>query len=229
MSAIEFKNVSKDFKDANQTVHALKNTNIRVEKGEFVAIIGPSGSGKSTFLTLAGGLQKPSEGQIIIGDKDISKLKEKEMGRLRLKEIGFILQASNLVPFLKIKDQFKLFDKVNKTNRSEYMNNLLGQLGIDDLLEKYPEDISGGQRQRVAIVKALYNDPSIILADEPTASLDTDKAFEVVKILAEESKKQNKAIIMVTHDIRLVQYCDRVFKITDGVLTEEIKNGKAEI
>lgn len=221
MPAIKFKQVSKEFKDGKDTVQVLQETNIAIEAGEFVAIIGPSGSGKSTFLTLAGGLQKPTQGEIFINDQDISKIPEKELGQLRLKEIGFILQDSNLVPFLNVKDQFNLFDRVMNKSRADQRDALLDQLGLSDLANKYPEELSGGQRQRVAIAKSLYNDPAVILADEPTASLDSDRAFEVVDILAEESKNKSKAIVMVTHDQRLIKKCDRVLEMVDGVLEEK--------
>ena len=225
MSAIEFKQVKKDFKDGDTTIEALKETNFSVEKGEFVAIIGPSGSGKSTFLTIAGGLQAPSSGEVRINDEAFSGKKEKERAKLRFKESGFILQASNLVPFLTVKKQLKLVDKVSKQENAEKADELFKQLEIDRLENKYPEELSGGERQRVAIARALYHDPTIILADEPTASLDSEKAYEVVKILAKETKEKNKATIMVTHDTRLVKYCDRVLEMRDGRLTEkEIKH-----
>lgn len=221
MNAIEFKNVTKSFQDGDATIEALKNTNFSVKKGEFVAIIGPSGSGKSTFLTIAGGLQAPSDGEVLINGKTFSGKKEKERAKLRFDEIGFILQSSNLVPFLSVKNQLKLVDKVSKSKAMTKGGELLKQLGVASLVNKYPEELSGGERQRVAIVRALYHDPTIILADEPTASLDTDKAFEVVKILAEETKEKNKATIMVTHDLRLVDYCDKVYLMEDGVLREK--------
>ncbi|MGM0330209.1 ABC transporter ATP-binding protein [Enterococcus sp. AZ084] len=221
MKAIEFIDVEKSFKDGDQTIQALKKTNVCVDKGEFVAIIGPSGSGKSTFLTIAGGLQTPNKGTVRINGEDFSEQPEKKRVKLRFKEIGFILQASNLVPFLTVKKQLVLVDKIKHENRQEEAKELFQQLGVDKLLNKYPEDLSGGERQRVAIARALYNDPSIILADEPTASLDSEKAVEVVDILAKESKEKNKAIIMVTHDTRLIDRCDKVFMIEDGVFQEK--------
>ncbi|MGH1705452.1 ABC transporter ATP-binding protein [Enterococcus gallinarum] len=221
MSAIEFKDVKKTFKDGDTMIEALKETNFSVEKGEFVAIIGPSGSGKSTFLTIAGGLQAPTAGEVLINDQPFSDQKEKNRAKLRFKEIGFILQASNLVPFLTVKKQLKLVDKVSKENKTQSAQDLFTQLGIDKLQNKYPEDLSGGERQRVAIARALYHDPTIILADEPTASLDSEKAYEVVKILAQETKEKNKATIMVTHDTRLTDYCDRVLVMEDDVLKEK--------
>ncbi|MCI7240047.1 ABC transporter ATP-binding protein [Aerococcus suis] len=220
MSAITFKNITRDFKDGGRTIHVLKDTNVEINSGEFVAIVGPSGSGKSTFLTIAGGLQTPTSGEVYINGQELSVLSEKEREKLRLNEVGFILQASNLVPFLKVNDQFNLFDRIMKDDRSDYRDELLEQLGIKELSNKYPEDLSGGEQQRVAIAKALYNDPTILLADEPTASLDTERALEVVDILAKEAKEQDKAIIMVTHDKRLLDKCDRVLEMKDGELNE---------
>ncbi|MDM5145051.1 putative hemin import ATP-binding protein HrtA [Lactococcus lactis] len=221
MKAIELKNVKKSFKDGDETIEALKETNFSVDKGEFVAIIGPSGSGKSTLLTIAGGLQSPSSGEIWINGRALNEKKEKARAKVRFEEIGFILQASNLVPFLTVKKQLELVDKVTKGKNNKSGLDLLSRLGLDKLVDKYPEELSGGERQRVAIVRALYNDPSIILADEPTASLDTEKAYEVVKILAKEAKEKNKATIMVTHDLRLVDYCDKVYLMEDGSLSEK--------
>lgn len=219
MSVITFKQVKKQFKDGDTTIEALKETNFSVEKGEFVAVIGPSGSGKSTFLTLAGGLQTPSAGEILINEQPFSQEKEKKRAAIRLKEIGFILQASNLVPFLTVEKQLVLVDKVLKQPHRQQQ--LFEELGVSSLVNKYPEELSGGERQRVAIARALYHDPSIILADEPTASLDTQKAFEVVEILAKETKEKEKATIMVTHDLRLIDYCDKVYVIEDGVLSKK--------
>lgn len=222
MKAIELKNVKKSFKDGDETIEALKETNFSVDKGKFVAIIGPSGSGKSTLLTIAGGLQSPSSGEIWINGRALNEKKEKARAKVRFEEIGFILQASNLVPFLTVKKQLQLVDKVNKAKENRAGLDLLKRLGLEKLVDKYPEELSGGERQRVAIVRALYNDPTIILADEPTASLDTEKAYEVVKILAKEAKEKNKATIMVTHDLRLVDYCDKVYLMEDGRLSEKV-------
>ena len=222
MKAIELKNVKKSFKDGDETIEALKETNFSVDKGEFVAIIGPSGSGKSTLLTIAGRLQSPSSGEIWINGRALNEKKEKARAKVRFEEIGFILQASNLVPFLTVKKQLQLVDKVNKAKENRAGLDLLKRLGLEKLVDKYPEELSGGERQRVAIVRALYNDPTIILADEPTASLDTEKAYEEVKILAKEAKEKNKATIMVTHDLRLVDYCDKVYLMEDGRLSEKV-------
>lgn len=222
MQAIEFINVNKEYKDGNQMIEALKPTNLVINRGEFVAIIGPSGSGKSTFLTLAGGLLQPTKGKILVNQQTFSEESEKRRAKLRFESIGFILQTSNLVPFLTIQDQLRLVDKINGQTNETLLAELFTQLGIVHLANKYPENLSGGERQRVAIARALYNDPPIILADEPTASLDSTRAFEVVEILAKETKEKNKATIMVTHDTRMIEYCDRIFYMNDGQLTEQI-------
>ena len=223
MNVLEFKNVTRSYQDGNKEIEALKETNFKIEAGQFIAIIGPSGSGKSTFLTLAGGLQTPSKGQIIINGKDYTNLSEKERSRLRFNDIGFVLQASNLVPFLTAKQQLELVDRINKKKRQTLQDqkSLFKELGIDHLENKLPKDLSGGERQRLAIARALYNNPVIILADEPTASLDSDRAFEVVDLLSKECKEKNKSIIMVTHDNRMIEKCDHVYRMKDGILTKE--------
>ena len=223
MNVLEFINVTKSYQDGNKEIEALKETNFKIEEGQFIAIIGPSGSGKSTFLTLAGGLQTPSKGQIIINGKDYTNLSEKERSKLRFNDIGFVLQASNLVPFLTAKQQLELVDRINKEKRQKLQDqkSLFKELGIDHLENKLPKDLSGGERQRLAIARALYNNPAIILADEPTASLDSDRAYEVVDLLSKECKEKNKSIIMVTHDNRMIEKCDHVYRMKDGILTKE--------
>ncbi len=218
MSVLTLKQVKRSFKDGSKTIEALKETNFSVEAGEFVAIIGPSGSGKSTFLTISGGLQSPSQGEVLINNHSYSNLSEKKRSKRRYQDIGFILQASNLVPFLTVKQHLQLVDKINKSSREEVAMKLLEELSIAHLANKLPEELSGGERQRVAIARALYNDPALILADEPTASLDTERAYDVVELLAKESKEKNKAIIMVTHDKRMITHCDKVYEMQDGVL-----------
>ncbi|PIC76585.1 hemin ABC transporter ATP-binding protein [Sporosarcina sp. P19] len=219
---LELRNAKKTFGEGNTLVEAMKETNFIVERGELVAVIGPSGSGKSTFLTVAGGLQSPSEGQVIINDKELSQLNEKQRSKVRLQEIGFILQASNLVPFLTVDEQLELLNKVKKDNMSkDEQRKLYEDLGITKLHKNYPSDLSGGERQRVAIAKALFSKPSILLADEPTASLDSDRAFEVMELLRNETKSNQTATIVVTHDVRLIKYVDKVYKMTDGVLKLE--------
>jgi putative ABC transport system ATP-binding protein len=224
MATLELNQVTKSFGTGHKKVDAMKETHFQAEKGELIAVIGPSGSGKSTFLTIAGGLQTPTDGEVIINNQNITKLSEKKRSKIRLKEIGFILQASNLVPFLTVANQLKLIDQVKKDNMTkEELEQLYENLGISDLRNKYPADLSGGERQRAAIAKALYSNPSIILADEPTASLDSDRAYEVMELLQKETKSKKTTTIVVTHDTRLISYCDKVYKMTDGVLVLQEK------
>lgn len=221
---LTMKNIVKKFGNGRTEVTALKEINFSVKKGEFVSIIGPSGSGKSTFLTISGGLQTPTSGEIHINGHSFSELNEKKRADLRFKEIGFILQSSNLIPFLKVKEQFYLVDRVAKKKAGdERIDELLKSLDIYELKESYPKDLSGGERQRVAIARALFNDPSLILADEPTASLDTDHAYEVVKLLVKEAHEKQKATVMVTHDSRMIQWSDRIYRMEDGYLKEQAK------
>ncbi|PHK50119.1 ABC transporter ATP-binding protein [Staphylococcus edaphicus] len=217
---LEFKNVTKYFQDGNQKIEAVKPTTLKFNQNELTAIIGPSGSGKSTCLTMAGALQTPSSGDIIINNREVSQMSQKALARTRMQEIGFILQATNLVPFLTVKQQFILLKKQKKdVLTAEDYNQLISQLNLETLENKLPSEISGGQKQRVAIAKALYTKPSIILADEPTASLDTKNAMEVMKILKEQTKEKHKTCIVVTHDERLTAYCDKVYHMEDGILT----------
>ncbi|MGO2266005.1 ABC transporter ATP-binding protein [Vagococcus salmoninarum] len=218
---LELNHINKSFGTDDNQVVVLHDLSFTVSAGELVAVIGPSGSGKSTFLTIAAGLQDPTTGEVKIGNKNIANLNKKERLAMRFKDVGFILQSANLVPFLTVLDQFKLIEKVDKSKKDvEKRQGLLETLDIAELQHKYPRDLSGGEKQRVAIACALYHEPAIILADEPTASLDTERAFEVVELLAREAKDKNKGIVMVTHDERLLTYCDRVVRINDGSLTE---------
>lgn len=222
MSGIQFKNVTKYYQDgAGSKLTVLDNVSLTVQPGELVAVIGPSGSGKSTFLSIAGALLQASSGEVIINNTNLTKLSQKEVAKLRLDEIGFILQTSNLVPYLNVLDQLlvvkKMKGKITAADKL-YAKDLLKGVGLEGKLKKYPEHLSGGERQRTAIARAFMNNPDIILADEPTASLDSKRAFEVVELIADFVKKRNKAAIMVTHDERMLSYCDRVYHINDGKL-----------
>lgn len=193
MAVIELKDVNKVYGKGEAKVAALKDINFQANKGEVVLIMGPSGAGKSTFLTIAGSLQKPTSGEILINGRDISNFSAKQSGELRLNKIGFVLQAYNLVPFLTVKEQFTLIDKVKKQNNlsQDKLQGLLKQLGIEKLVNKYPNELSGGQQQRVAIATALYANPDILLADEPTASLDTQNVEEVGQLFKDLAKKRD--------------------------------------
>ena len=228
MAVIELKNVKKVYGKGNAQVEALKNINFKADKGEVVLIMGPSGAGKSTFLTIAGSLQKPTSGEVLINGEDISDFSAKKRNELRLNKIGFVLQAYNLVPFLTVEEQFTLVDKVKKQNNlsRDELNDLLKQLGITDLVKKYPSELSGGQQQRVAIARALYANPEILLADEPTASLDTKNVEEVGQLLKDLAKKRDKAVMLVTHDPRLEKYADHIYEMMDGQMTQKKQQNK---
>lgn len=226
-TVMSLNSVSRDYRQGDETVHALRNTNLQLRTGELVGILGPSGSGKSTLLTIMGGLRTPSSGTVTISGKPFSALSEKHRAKLRFRRIGFVLQASGLVPFLRLNDQFGLHNRVGRTkDDTDRRDHLLDSLGISKRAHAYPSELSGGERQRAAIAVALYHEPDIILADEPTASLDTRHAQDVAHLLADQTHELGKATVMVTHDERLLPLCDRVLVMHDGVLTE--KNGRAD-
>ena len=220
MSNLIFDSVTKIFGEGGSKYVALENINFEAESGQLILVVGPSGSGKTTFLTIAGGLQTPTNGDVKINDSTINSLSKKQQTKLRLEKIGFILQSYNLVPFLTVEEQFKFVDKLKKQNLTEQkLHELLSDLGLLELLKKYPNQLSGGQKQRVAIARALYTDPDYILADEPTAALDTDRSMKVIELLRDLAHKRNKIIIVVTHDLRLKDMADKVYHIIDGKIT----------
>ena len=220
MSNLIFDSVTKIFGKGSSKYVALENINFEAESGQLILVVGPSGSGKTTFLTIAGGLQTQTNGDVKINDSTINSLSKKQQTKLRLEKIGFILQSYNLVPFLTVEEQFKFVDKLKKQNLTEQkLHELLSDLGLLELLKKYPNQLSGGQKQRVAIARALYTDPDYILADEPTAALDTDRSMKVIELLRDLAHKRNKIIIVVTHDLRLKDMADKVYQIIDGKMT----------
>ncbi|MBY0117817.1 ABC transporter ATP-binding protein [Paenibacillus sp. FSL H8-0317] len=222
VKGLHMNEVTMYYAEGNNQITALDHVSISVEPGEFVAVVGPSGSGKSTFLSIAGAMLKASEGEVQLNGNNISALTEKELSNIRLQEIGFIMQSSNLVPYLNVLDQLlvvkRMSGKVGRQDK-EFASKLLEELGLGLKLNSFPEELSGGEKQRTAIARALMNNPNIILADEPTASLDTKRAHEVVSLIAHEVKSRQKAAIMVTHDERMLEYCDKVYRMSDGGLS----------
>ncbi|HAO6186777.1 TPA: ABC transporter ATP-binding protein [Listeria monocytogenes] len=218
------KNISKNYQDGEQVIEVLKNVSLEVAQGEFVAIVGPSGAGKSTFLSIAGALLSPTEGEIAIGGTTLNSMSEKALTKVRLDKVGFIFQGANLIPYLSVRDQLLVIAELSGEKGSaakERADKLLQELGLTARQNNYPESLSGGEKQRVAIARALMNNPDIILADEPTASLDANRGHKVVQMIADEVKRKNKAAIMVTHDERVLDLVDRVIRIEDGYLKAE--------
>ncbi|MFD2608125.1 ABC transporter ATP-binding protein [Deinococcus taklimakanensis] len=221
--ALALTQVSKTYGDGDGLITALHPTSLRVQPGELVAVNGPSGSGKSTFLSIAGALLRPTDGTVEISGVDVTRLRESDLPAFRLRHLGFVLQSSNLIPFLTVREQLTLVPRLagqQDRNVRERADELLARLGLTERAGKYPDALSGGQRQRVAVARALMNDPDLILADEPTASLDSSRGREVVQMLAQAVHERGKAAVMVTHDERVLDLCDRVVTIVDGHLTE---------
>ena len=222
MSLIRTERISKIYKQGEEKIYALRNINLNIEEGDFVAIIGPSGSGKSTLLHLIGGMDNPTEGEVIINGTCLSKLSDKELSLYRRKNIGFIFQDFNLIPVLNIKENILFPIKLNKNKvDEEYINDIIETLGIKERLKHYPNEISGGQMQRVAIARALANKPKVILADEPTGNLDSETSDKVIELLKYFNKKYNQTLIIITHDNAIAKKADRIIKIKDGSMNEE--------
>ncbi|KRN02322.1 peptide ABC transporter ATPase [Levilactobacillus senmaizukei DSM 21775 = NBRC 103853] len=221
MPALTLSHVTKVFGHDTNEVTVLKDVNFEAATGEVSLVIGPSGSGKSTFLTIAGGIQTPTAGEVQVQSENLHRLNGKARDALRLNKIGFILQAYNLVPYLTVQDQFTLVDRVKPQGNlsAAALTALLTQLGILELIHQFPGELSGGQTQRVAIARALYQNPEIILADEPTAALDSERVKVVGGLLRDLAKQHHKAIVVVTHDLRLKEFADKTYAIMDGRMT----------
>ncbi|PAK83562.1 ABC transporter ATP-binding protein [Lentilactobacillus parakefiri] len=221
MSVIELKNINKYFGSGISKVHVLKDVNFAADRGQLILVVGPSGSGKSTFLTIAGGLQTPTSGSVEVEGQAVESLTKAQRDKLRLNQIGFVLQSYNLVPYLKVKEQFEFVDKIKREGNLDQneLSGLLDQLGISQLVNQYPGELSGGQTQRVAIARALYANPDIVLADEPTAALDSEKVAEVGRLFKNLAGTRNKAVVVVTHDLRLLDFADKTYEILDGKIS----------
>ncbi len=229
--ALETKNIIKTYQSDSGLINAVDDVSIQVRSGEFVALVGPSGSGKTTMLSILAALLKQTSGQILLDGVELSDMPESERVKLRREKIGFTFQSNNMVPFLSALENVELMlrlnnrlDKVGKLRAQE----LLARLGLAERMHNLPGQMSGGQQQRVAIARALIHNPSLVLADEPTASLDTERAFQVVETFANLIHEQNRAGIIVTHDLRMCEYVDRVLQMQDGKLVKEY-TGKSEI
>ena len=219
MEKLVLENVSKVYGAGENAVTALDSVSMTVVAGEFVAVVGPSGSGKTTLLAIAGALLLPTSGTVALNGTSVARQSASVLARFRLEHIGFVLQSSNLVPYLTARDQLLLVAELaGKRDKAAHQraDRLLDELGLGRRHHHYPEALSGGERQRVAIARALMNDPDVLLADEPTANLDSVRGREAVQLLAAQVKNGGKAAIMVTHDERMLDLCDRVVRIADG-------------
>lgn len=221
--ALEVRDLVKTFMLDGATLNAVDHVSFQVKSGEFVALVGPSGSGKTTLLSILAALLTPSSGQVLIDGNDLSKMNEIKRVKLRREKIGFTFQSNNLIPYLTAKENvefmLRLNNRLDKTGRIR-SEELLARLGLEERLHSLPAQMSGGQQQRVAIARALIHNPSVVLADEPTASLDTERAFQVVETFAHLIHENNRAGIMVTHDLRMCVHVDRVLQMRDGKLVQ---------
>ena len=222
MSLLEIKSVSKTYGKGNNVVHALKGINFSVDKGEYIAIVGESGSGKSTLLNIIGALDTPTDGKVIINNKDLFSMTDSELTVFRRRNIGFIFQGFNLIPELTVEENiiFPVLLDYKKADK-KYLEELLNILGLQERKNHLPSELSGGQQQRVAIGRALITRPSLILADEPTGNLDSKNSSEVISLLKESSQKYEQTIIMITHSCSIAQAADRVLRVSDGILVDQ--------
>ena len=215
---LQMEHITKSYQDGAGKNVVLNDISLKVRRGDLIAIVGPSGSGKSTFLTIAGMLLSPDSGTVTIAGKTVSAAKKREWTKIRQEHIGFIFQSHQLLPYLKAREQLSMFQA--KDNRAKVnIDEMLSELDIAKCKDQYPSEMSGGEKQRVAIARAFVNDPDIILADEPTASLDGARGRHVVEMIQMEVKKHKKAAVMVTHDERVLDLADRVYHLENGILT----------
>ena len=227
--ALEVKDLVKSFSLDGATINAVNQVSFQVRFGEFVALVGPSGSGKTTMLSILAALLSPTSGQVLIDGQDLSAMSEKDRVKLRREKIGFTFQANNLIPYLSARENVEFMLRLN--NRLDHASRirsdeLLARLGLAERLHNLPAQMSGGQQQRVAIARALIHNPALVLADEPTASLDTERAFQVVETFANLIHENGRAGIIVTHDLRMCQYVDRVLQMQDGKLVRVYESKK---
>jgi putative ABC transport system ATP-binding protein len=228
-TVIDAHNISKTYDPKGIPVTAIRNVHMHIAKGEFVALVGPSGSGKTTLLNMIGGLDHPDSGQIIVNGTDITSLGQKGLVKFRLHNIGFVFQAFNLIPVLTARENAEfimLLQKEKKAKRDERIDFLFNQVGLMDKKNIRPAQLSGGQQQRVAVVRALASKPQFVLADEPTANLDSASAFNLLDMMAKLNKEENMTFIFSTHDQRVIERARRVITLVDGqiVSDQERKN-----
>lgn len=224
MSVIRAQQIKKTYNPKTIPVHALRGVDLNIEKGEFTAIVGPSGSGKTTLLNIIGGLDRPSDGTIEVGGKDISTLSDNQLIDFRKKYIGFVFQAYNLIPVFTAKENIEfvmLLQKKSKSDRDARVSELLSAVGMTDKIDKRPSELSGGQQQRVAVARALASKPTFILADEPTANLDSKSTSDLLDIMAKLNQEEDITFVFSTHDQRVIDRARRVITLDDGVIISD--------
>lgn len=225
MEIVRVENLSKTYGSGENLVKAIDDVNLKIEKGEFIAIVGPSGSGKSTLLHLLGGVDNPSSGKIFIDGNDISKYTSKELALFRRRKVGLIYQFYNLIPNLTVRHNIELPIKLDKRKiNNEVLLDIVRKLGIEDKLDSFPSELSGGQQQRVAIARSLIYSPSLVLADEPTGNLDRENSREIIEILKYFNRTLKQTIIVITHDESIALEAERVITIVDGKVVGDEKN-----
>ena len=223
MEILKVENLTKIYGKDTTRVVALDHVSFSVKKGEFVAIVGASGSGKSTLLHLIGGVDRPTDGKVFLDGKDIFKLNDDKLSIFRRRQVGLIYQFYNLIPILNIEENIMLpLSLDNREIDKEKINSLLKLLGLQNRKNHLPNELSGGQQQRTSIGRALITNPSIILADEPTGNLDSKSSDEIVALLRKSNKELNQTIIMITHNMEIAKVADRIIKIEDGKIVEEV-------
>ncbi len=228
MTVLRTEGLSRVYHQGDVDVRALKECSFSVEKGEFVAVVGASGSGKSTLLNLCGGLDRPTGGSVFLGEEELYQNSDEKLAEIRRRKIGFIFQNYQLVPIMTAYENLVMPTLLDKRKiEKEYVDELAEALGISDRLHHFPSQLSGGQQQRVAIGRALVNHPELILADEPTGNLDKESSEEVIRLLISTIKRFDGTLVMITHEPAIAEKADRIFRIDDGVLTEESKGAVA--
>ena len=223
MSILELRNVEKIYGEKDNQVKALRNINLKVEEGEFVAIVGTSGSGKSTLLHLIGGVDRPTSGKVFIDGKNIYNYDDDKLAIFRRRQVGLIYQFYNLIPILNVVENITLpLDLDNRKPDSGYLNQLIKLLGLENRKDHLPNELSGGQQQRTSIGRALITNPTIILADEPTGNLDSKSSDGIIELLKKSNKEYKQTIIMITHNMEIAKCADRIIKIEDGRIVKEM-------
>ena len=226
MEILKAENLKKYYRDG-AIVKAVDGVSLSIEEGEFAALVGPSGSGKTTLLNLLGGIDRPTEGKVYIEGKEITSMKEKELARFRLEKLGFVFQAYNLIPVLTAFENAELillFQGVEKNKRRERVMEIFRELGIEHLADRTPPKLSGGEQQRVAIARAIVHHPLLVLADEPTANLDSENAISIVELMKRLCKEKKISFLIATHDSRVYQRAERIIRLTDGKIVEDKRN-----